>query len=129
MKRVLLALALVILSAVGVVSCGSGSSSLDPNKRIADLTPDEQKQLCDETAAAQGGYGRTVTCPDGSIAMTDSNQASCLGGVQAAPQYCPALTVGDILNCAHSQGHDLCSSTPVPECQAYLDCAASIPKG
>jgi hypothetical protein len=129
MKRVLFAMAFVTLSAAGVASCGSGGSSLDPNKRIADLTPDEQKQLCDETAVAQGGYGRTVTCPDGSIATTDANQASCLGGVNGIRQYCPSLTVSDGLNCANSQGRDFCSFATAPECKAARDCLASIPRG
>jgi hypothetical protein len=129
MKRVFLILTFGLVSAFAAVSCGGGGgSSLDPNKRVADLTSDEQKQLCDEIANVQGGYGRTMTCPDGHIEKTDVDQASCLGGAPTLIRYCPELTVADNLDCAHSQAEDFCSFASLPECQAVRDCVARIPR-
>lgn len=126
MKRAFLAIGSWILLAVVAASCGSGGSSLDRSKRIGDLSADEQKQLCDDTAAAQGGYGRSVTCPDGSVQTTDVNQARCLSGTQVVAQSCPALTVGDALSCSESQGTDLCAFPTVAECKAVRDCMAIV---
>lgn len=129
MRNALFTVVLATLSAVGVVSCGSGASSLDPNTRIADLNPDQQKQICDEIADAQGGYGRRVTCPDGSIQKTDANQAECLGAVPTLKQFCPDLTVGDNLSCVDSTGHDLCAFPTAPTCKTLRDCIATATGG
>jgi hypothetical protein len=129
MKRISLTIALGLVSAFAAVACGSGgSNSLDPNKHIADLTADEQKQLCDETAKAQGGYGRKMTCPDGHTERTDLDQTRCVRGVQLVAQHCPSLTVGDGLSCAQRQGNDLCLFTTIPECKAQLDCVTNLPQ-
>jgi hypothetical protein len=129
MKRISLTIALGLVSAFAAVACGSGtSSSLDPNKHIADLTADEQKHLCDETAKVQGGYGRKMTCPDGHTETTDLDQAWCLDGLGMIAQYCPALTVTDGLDCFERQGLDLCLYPSVSECQALRDCMTSIPR-
>lgn len=130
MKRVFLILTFGLVSALAAISCGSGgSSTLDPNKRIADLTPDEQAQLCDEIANAQGGYGQTVTCSDGHVEATDPNQVSCVGALEPWVDSCYALTVGEVLNCAQSQADSPCSFATDPECKAVRDCMASIPRG
>lgn len=128
MRNALFTIVLTTLSAVGVVSCGSSASSLDPNTRVADLNTDQQKQLCDEIASAQGGYGRSATCPDGSTQRTDPNQAECMSAFPVLKQFCPDLTVGDNLNCVDSTGHDLCDLTTAA-CKAVRDCLATVKGG
>lgn len=125
MKNAILTVAITALAATSAPSCGGGSSSLDSSARVADLNSDQQKKLCDEIASAQGGYGRSATCPDGSLQTTDANQAACLGAFSTLKQFCPNLTVGDSLNCADGTGRDLCTFTTAPACKAVRDCIAS----
>jgi hypothetical protein len=87
--------------------------------RIADLTPDEKAQLCDWAASLFGGYGRSVSCTDGTSASSKSSQAACVA--DAIPPGCEA-TVADEEACGRKV-HDFCGSAlDMPECAPLLPC-------
>src|SRR5580704_6651910 len=53
---------------VVLAACSSSSSSgpsVDPSKRLVDLTPTQQASLCDGIAQHLGGYSHTVQCDGG----------------------------------------------------------------
>ena len=112
----------VLLALVASLSCGSGSSSVDRGKAIDSLTPAEKIQVCDDLNGAQGGYGRTVTCSDGSTQHTDADQASCMAAWPTSGQPCASLSVGAVLDCAHGIGADLCAFATAAACQPERDC-------
>jgi len=49
-----------------------------PSKLISDLSAEEKGQLCDWSAALQGGYGTVTVCSDGSSVMNSANRESCV---------------------------------------------------
>ena len=74
---------MTILAFAFVLSCGgSGGSDFGPSSglprtaTIGSLSPSEARTLCTWTNGKQGGYGHTVTCPDGSQQGTDPDEAS-----------------------------------------------------
>jgi hypothetical protein len=76
---------------------------------LGSLDTPQAGTLCDWANAKQGGYGRSVMCPDGSEQTTDDDKATC---VQTAPlfaDFCPTLTVGDVEDCVNAIGTDLCA--------------------
>ncbi len=111
---------------LAIASCGSNESQLDSSKHLGDLTPAEQDQLCDTTNNLQGGYGRSVTCSDGSTQTTDKDRATCVTGVPAAASLCPNLTVGDGVGCSTAIGTDLCRFTTEAKCKALRDCLSQV---
>jgi nickel-dependent lactate racemase len=125
MTRILISGFCLILAAT-FAGCGDGSSSIDPNKKLADLTAEEQKSVCDEIASLQGGYGRSVTCTDGHQETTNANQAECVSGFTIVAQACSTLTVGDVVECSKAQGQDLCKFPTVAECAPVRDCLATL---
>src|SRR3982751_5413685 len=104
------------------LSCGRGSSSVDRGKTLGSLTTAEKMQVCDDLNGAQGGYGRTVTCSDGSTQHTDADQASCTAASPMSGQPCASLSVGALLDCAHGIGADLCALATAAACQPERDC-------
>jgi hypothetical protein len=125
MTRILIS-AFCLILAVTFAGCSDGSSSIDPKKKLAELTAAEQKSVCDEIASLQGGYGRSVTCSDGHQETTNSNQAECLSGFGVLAQACPDLTVGDAVDCSKAQGEDLCKFPTLAECAPVRDCLAKL---
>jgi hypothetical protein len=132
MTRARTLLILVISSGISLLcsSCssnpeagGPGSSSgITRTTAIADLTATQAGTLCDWANAAAGGYGRTVTCPDGSDEMSDPDKASCATGLPILGSLCPTLTVGDLEDCANAVGTDLCSAATQSACAAFNAC-------
>jgi len=101
---------------------GPGTANvLDRTKALTALSSAEVGLLCDQMAADQGGYGRTVTC-GASVQTTDTNRASCVAGFPQVVQLCTTLKVGDVLGCVEATGSDLCKYTLVTECKAIVSC-------
>jgi hypothetical protein len=72
-------------SGVGETDSGVGepNSGVDETEAIANLTDGEKTQICDWVASLYGGYGNSMTCPDGTPVVGPSTQADCLA--QATP--------------------------------------------
>lgn len=121
-----------VLLLVSAVGCGSGSGSggpagasgVDSAKPLSALSAEEKGKLCDWNASQAGGYGKTMTCSDGSDATNDENQAACIADF---PPNC-AATVAQFETCTKvvvtvplcDQIDKLLSAT---ECQAVAACA------
>lgn len=115
-------LGFTILLATTGFSCGGDSASLDASKPLGQLSSSEQAQLCDAVNHAQGGYGRSITCPDGSPAGTDADRATCVAALPGVAQACAELKVGDMTGCADAIGADLCRFATDAKCQRLRDC-------
>jgi len=125
MTRILTTGFCLILAAT-FAACSDGSSSIDPRKKLAELTAEEQKNVCDEVASVQGGYGRSVACSDGHEETTNANQAECVSGFTIFAQACSTLTVGDVVECSKAQGPDLCKFPTLAECAPVRNCLAKL---
>jgi hypothetical protein len=117
--------AMFLFLSMTLAACGSssGGTTLDRSKNVGSLTPAEQAQLCDDVIGTQGGYGRSVSCPDGSTQTTDADRASCMQSTPTAGQPCSTLTVGTLLDCATAVGSNLCAFTTASACQPLHSCA------
>lgn len=122
-----LGVGILLLSLAIAAACGSsrGGSALDRNKTASTLTPAEQAELCDEVNGAQGGYGRSVTCTDGSTQTTDPSQAVCIQSIPTAGDPCANLTVGNLLDCANAVGSNLCTFPTTAACQPIHACSGA----
>jgi hypothetical protein len=98
------------------------SSGLPRTDTVGSLTAAQAATLCDWLNARQGGYGQSVTCPDGSHDDTDNNQASCVASVPTVATGCPSLTVGDIEDCANAIGTNLCAMSTAAGCANVNAC-------
>jgi hypothetical protein len=132
MKRSWLVIACLILVGVGSIACGPGSGSgpgpssgLPRSSTFADLTTDQVGILCDWINERQGGYGRHVSCPDGSTQDTDANKSECVGAAPVVASYCPALTVADVEDCTNAVLTDLCSLPNQAACANLNACLAT----
>jgi len=111
-------------------ACGGGgggngagtSSGLPRTDTVGSLIPSDAGLLCDWTNAKQGGYGRAVTCTDGSSQGTDPDKASCIQSVHDFGTACPTLTVADVEDCANAIGQDICQLTSSPACTNLNRC-------
>jgi hypothetical protein len=108
-------------------SGGSGgavgtSSGLPRASTLGSLTSAQDSTLCDWENAKQGGYGRSVSCPDGSEDDTDLSQASCVASVPGFATGCPSLTVGDVEDCANAIGTNLCQMPTAAGCANVNAC-------
>lgn len=111
---------------LGLLSCGSsGGTSLDRGKAVSSLTQSEKSELCDQVNGAQGGYGRSADCPDGSSQTTDPSQAACVASVPASGTPCGGLTVGQLLDCANAVGTNICSFETATQCRPLRDCSGA----
>ena len=117
---------------IAVASCsgdggGVGSSSgVSRQATVASLTPQQAGTLCDWTNARQGGYGRDVTCSDGSSEGTDPDKQSCVESIPYIGTACPTLTVADIEDCANAIGSDVCALATAAGCANLRQCLASV---
>jgi hypothetical protein len=111
-------------------SCGPGDSSngtgTPKSTKLGMLTTAQAGTECDYVNNKQGGYGRSVTCADGSMQTTDPDKASCVADVPVAGAGCPTLTVGDLEDCANAVGTNLCSLPTASACAAFNACLASL---
>jgi hypothetical protein len=138
MSRASFIAVLFLVGALISVSCGGGtlaggdggrdsgndgtSSGLPLGTTIASLTPAQAGRLCDWGDNKEGGYGRTVTCPDGSTVSNDVDMATCASMLPLYGAACPATTVGDIEDCLNATGPDLCALDSAPECDRFRSC-------
>lgn len=114
---------IAMLFSLAMLACGSNDGApLDPAKHLGELTSAEQEQLCDATNDPQGGYGRQVTCSDGSTQVTDKNRDSCLASLDMVAAGCPDLRVGDAVDCSEAIGTELCRFATEPRCKTVRDC-------
>jgi hypothetical protein len=134
MKRAWYVIACAVLVGSASISCGPStgssvgpSSGLPRGSTVGSLTTAQAVVLCDWTNARQGGYGRNVTCTDGSTQTTDPNQADCVAGVPFFLSYCPTLTVGDAEDCTNAVLIDLCSLPNQAACANVNACLNSAP--
>jgi hypothetical protein len=127
MKKVLIGILVAATGGALSISCGSSSgpgtsSGVPRTSTIGSLSPAQAATLCDWVNAKQGGYGRSVTCSDGSTTTTDANQAECVAGSAAAQTYCPTLTVADTEDCTNAIGTNLCEISTASACAAVATC-------
>jgi hypothetical protein len=98
------------------------SSGLPRTDTVGSLTGAQAATLCDWLNARQGGYGQSVSCPDGSEADTDLSQSSCVASVPNVATGCPSLTVGNVEDCANAIGTNLCSMPTAAGCANVNAC-------
>jgi hypothetical protein len=120
-----------LVGALLLVACGGSSNEsstgLPSWATFSSLSQTQAARLCDWVNQNQGGYGRSVTCSDGSQQTTDADKASC---VQVVPQVgieCPTLTVGDVESCVNVIGPMLCAVTTSAACANLAACLAPPP--
>jgi len=101
---------------------GAGGSSIPATsgvtgtKRLDALTMTEKQMFCDWTALHFGGYGMSITCPDGVTTLdADPSQAAC---VSSFPTTC-AVTVTQGEQCTK----DTSCADPLPaSCAGLFNC-------
>jgi hypothetical protein len=139
--RIYRAIVSLLLVGLAGISCGSSnggtadgggggtgggtvgaSSGLPRTDTIGSLAAAQAATLCDWLNARQGGYGRSVTCPDGGHEDTDNNQASCVASVPDFATGCPSLTVGDVEDCANAIATNLCQMPTAAGCANVNAC-------
>lgn len=107
----------------GGTNGGTGASSgLLRTATVKSLTSAQAATLCDWQNGKQGGYGRSVTCADGSTQTTDPDKATCVSAASLVGSLCPTLTVGDIEDCANASQTDLCSFDTQAGCANVRAC-------
>jgi hypothetical protein len=77
---------------------GQTTSGVGGTEAIANLTDEEKTQICDWVASLYGGYGRSMTCPDGTPVIGPSTQADCLAQATSIRSGC-AATVAQEESC------------------------------
>jgi hypothetical protein len=127
MKTLVIGILVAAAGGAPSISCGSSggpgdSSGVPRSATVGSLSSTDATTLCDWVNAKQGGYGRTVTCSDGSTRTTDTDQAICVAGSHAAQTACPTLTVGETEDCANAIGSDLCAISTASACAAVSAC-------
>jgi hypothetical protein len=128
MKRLLIGIVIAATGGFFTTSCGSGSggvgnsSGLPRSSTVGSLDSSQAATLCDWENAKQGGYGRSVSCPDGSTQTTDANRAYCVSAVPYFATYCPTLTVGEVEDCANALGTNICNIATEPACAPVAAC-------
>jgi hypothetical protein len=118
--------ALLMFSVVGCGggggSSGPGASGVESSKPLSALSADEKGKLCDWNAAQAGGYGKTMSCSDGTDASNDANQAECVADVPSC-----SATVAQFEACTKAAVTvPLCDQIAkiltASECQALVAC-------
>ena len=125
---------LPLLSVPLLLSCGPStglngvgpSSGLPRTAAIGSLSPSDAGILCDWTNAKQGGYGRAVSCADGTQQGTDPDKTSCVQSVGDYGGSCPTLTVADVEDCADATGTNVCAFGTTAACDKLAACFTSL---
>jgi hypothetical protein len=123
MMRILpMGLLMVVFSAACGDSGGDGSgdpgTTLTDSKKLSDLSDAEQGALCDWVANVYGGYGKSVTCSNGTNSSSEASRQVCLSRNIAS---CSA-TVGDVKACT-LKAHEIClEALSDSACEAFLSC-------
>jgi len=97
------------------LACSSSSASsggLDPSQKLGALSSTEVQSLCDWTAKAEGGYGRTITCDAGQGSLqVSADQATCVTDVTPHwSQSTCASTVEDWTTCVQWGLANVCAT-------------------
>lgn len=133
-RRPSLASTFLFLLSTLLAACGSSSGTAPPvgnssglprSSTIASLTTAQAGTLCDWANAKEGGYGRSMTCPDGSDGSTDPSRESCVSLVVYLGIKCPTLSVGDLEDCGNASGADVCSIPAQAACAAFNACVGA----
>jgi hypothetical protein len=122
---------LAVVVAVTLSACGADlpppladpgpNSGVDTSKNLNALTKDEAVTFCDWIAGRFGGYGRGVTCADGTTLAARGSQAQCVSDWMNASASCP-LTVGDFEECVNGAVVKPRCSTVPPVCIGVVFC-------
>lgn len=99
------------------------SSGLSRNVALFDLSPGQASVLCDWTNLKQGGYGRSASCPSGSVQSTNLSNQDCVNSTSALGGRCATVTVGNIEDCVNAVQTDLCKFETAPACVAVAMCS------
>ena len=86
------------------------------------FTFDQASVLGDWTNQKQGGYGRRVACPSGTVQSSSSSVDSCVSKALGLGGQCQALTVANIEDCATAAGPDLCQLESAAACSPIWSC-------
>jgi hypothetical protein len=126
---------LLVLIGLGVAGCGGGMANNDGSSPPADiprtdtfsmLSQSQAAALCDYIANTNGGYGRSMTCPNGGVQTNDAAQSDCVATAAPIGYYCPTFTVGQAEDCAAAVGLDICNVTLDAVCDAYEACLTQL---
>ncbi len=122
--------------ASAALACGSGDGSsgggppppIDRGAQISAIGSTDYGELCDWASAELGGYGHTVSCPNGTTVGAYSSHEACVS--QPIPSSCTA-TVGEYEDCvtAIAASPSLCTfiSDPPAACQPlFATCASAF---
>ena len=115
-------MAVVFAAACGDSGEGDGSgdpgTTLSDSEKLSDLSDAEQGALCDWAAGVYGGYGKSVTCSNGTNSSSEASRQVCLSRNIAS---CSA-TVGDMKACT-LKAHEIClEALNDPACEPVLPC-------
>jgi hypothetical protein len=116
---------MVLVGALAGCGGGSGGTGVPASTKLGDLSDTQKASLCDYINGKQGGYGKTIQCPDGP-SDNDANQADCVAFVGPLGTFCPTLTAGDLEQCANGPMGNTCTFQTAPECKAVADCINSL---
>ena len=108
--------------ATGTGSGGSGatgSSGVASSKPLDQLSTDELGKLCDWGATLFGGYGKTVTCSDGTNSNSPASHDQC---VSSTPYQSCTATVGQLEPCLVKIHASCVSGLFSTECTPLLPC-------
>jgi hypothetical protein len=122
---------LALVASLALTACGSDlppplpdpgpTSGLDTSEMLNTLTKDQAAAFCDWVAGRFGGYGRGVTCTNGTSISAEGSQAQCIHDWMTASPNCP-LTVGDFEECVNGAiVKPRCASIP-PVCIGVVFC-------
>jgi hypothetical protein len=106
-------------------NAGGNASGLSRTLTIASLSASQALSLCDWTNTKQGGYGRSVTCPDGMTDGTDPSAEVCVESAPTLGALCPTLTVADVEDCVNAIGADICARATNAACANLNECFAT----
>jgi hypothetical protein len=131
MRGVLLGRTWLVGAVAAWAACGSDlppplpdpgpTSGIDPGKMLNTLTKEEAVAFCDWTAGRFGGYGRGVTCSDGTSISARGSQAQCVSDWMNASPSCP-LSVGDFEECVNGAVVQPRCATVPPVCIGVVFC-------
>jgi len=118
----------IVLVTLGLVNCGGQAEpgTLTPQTLVAQISPNEEKQLCDWWAGLYGGYGAILDCDSGATGLGGpASEQECVQQLAAGLvgrggmfSQCPA-TVEQVEACLTWRASTACSTSagaPPSEC-------------
>jgi hypothetical protein len=130
---------LLILIGLGLdlalVGCGGGMgnsngsgppANVPRSDNFSTLSPSQAAALCDYLAATNGGYGRSMSCPNGDVLSNNASQSDCVASAAPIGFYCPTFTVGQAEDCATAVALDICNAPLDAVCNPYEACRTQL---